>query len=193
MFWTGPKTSFHFWSSHFELRPKPSILSKTIWTSQTQCLSVLDFWNVNLGVYYKLEKKNRFRIKLDFFSSSNLIFTACVACKNQVRTRQKIEFVSKLIFFQVWNWKEIKWHSIFQKSSGDRQGEFSGNLNWFLTLIRPYHHLKKLLQSLPKRVVTDNQNYKWPSIALYVKLQCIEVWNQRFVNPRKEKATATST
>ena len=32
-------------------------------------------------------KKNQFRIKLDFFSSSNLIFTACVACKNQFRNQ----------------------------------------------------------------------------------------------------------
>ena len=57
-------------------------------STQSRCLSVLDFWNVNLGVYYKLEKKNRFQIKLDFFfSSSNLIFTACVACKNQFRNQ----------------------------------------------------------------------------------------------------------
>jgi hypothetical protein len=31
--------------------------------------------------------KNRFRIKLIFFSSSNLILTACVACKNQFRNQ----------------------------------------------------------------------------------------------------------
>ena len=36
-------------------------------------------------------KKNRFRMKLDFFSSSNLIFTAYVACKNQFRNQ--IEFL----------------------------------------------------------------------------------------------------
>ena len=28
----------------------------------------------------------------------------------------------KKYFFRVWNWKKIKWHSIFQKSSGERQG-----------------------------------------------------------------------
>ena len=56
------------------------------WQRQTRCLSVLDFWNVNLGVYYKL-KKDLFWIKLDFFSSLNLIFTACVACKNQFRNQ----------------------------------------------------------------------------------------------------------
>ena len=53
----------------------------------------------------------------DFFSSSNLIFTACVACKNQFSNQ--IDFLN-LIF---WNWKKIKWHLIFQKSSGDRQGD----------------------------------------------------------------------
>ena len=54
----------------------------------------LDFFSISNS------KKNRFRNKLDFLSSSKLIFTACVACKNQVRTRQKIEFVSKSIFFE---------------------------------------------------------------------------------------------
>ena len=48
-------------------------------------------------------KKIDFKPNLIFFSSSNLIFTACVACKNQVWTQQKIEFVSKLIFFRVYN------------------------------------------------------------------------------------------
>ena len=90
--------------------------------TQTRCLSVLDFWNINLGVYYKLEK-NRFRNKLNFLSSLNLIFAGYTGSKNQVRTRQKIKFVSKAIFFRVWNWKKIEWHPIFQESSGDRQGD----------------------------------------------------------------------
>ena len=29
---------------------------------------------------------------LEFLSTSNLIFSACVVCKNQVRNRQKIKF-----------------------------------------------------------------------------------------------------
>ena len=33
----------------------------------TRCLSVIDFWNVNLGVYYKLEKKIDFKSNLIFF------------------------------------------------------------------------------------------------------------------------------
>ena len=55
--------------------------------------------------------------KLDFFSSSNLIFAGYTGSKNQVWTRQKIKFVSKSISFRVWNWKKIEWHSIFQKLS----------------------------------------------------------------------------
>ena len=65
---------------------------------------------------FKLEKKNEFETNSIFWSSSNLIFTACVACKNQFRNQ--IDFLN-LIF---WNGKKIKWHLIFQKSSGDRQG-----------------------------------------------------------------------
>ena len=54
---------------------------------------------------------------------SKLIFAGYTGSKNQVRTRQKIKFVSKLIFFSSLKLKKkIKWHSIFQKSSGDRQG-----------------------------------------------------------------------
>ena len=37
-------------------------------------------------------KRNWFRNKLDFLSSSNLIFTACVACKNQFRNQ--IDFLN---------------------------------------------------------------------------------------------------
>ena len=50
---------------------------------------MLDFWNVNLGVYYKLEKK-----KIDY--ETNLIFTACVAYKNQFWNQ--IDF----LIFQTW-------------------------------------------------------------------------------------------
>ena len=53
-------------------------------------------------------KKNWFRIKLDFFSSSNLIFTACVACKNQFRNQ--IDF----LIFQTW------YFEIEKKSSDTR-------------------------------------------------------------------------
>ena len=38
--------------------------------------------------------------KLDFFSSSNLIFAGYTGSKNQVRTWQEIKFVPKSIFFE---------------------------------------------------------------------------------------------
>ena len=86
-------------------------------------MSICDLWNVNLGVYYKLKKKNRVRNKLDFLSSSNLIFTACVACKNQFRNQ-----IDVLIF---WTW----YFEIKKKSSDTRyfknQVEIDrGNIWW---------------------------------------------------------------
>ena len=63
----------------------------------------LDFFSISNS------KKNQFRNKLDFLLSSNLIFTACVSCKNQVWTRQKLEFISKWISFRVCN-KGPNWH-----------------------------------------------------------------------------------
>ena len=49
-------------------------------------LSALDFRILDFGVYFKLGK-NRVQNQLDFFSSLNLISTACVACKNQFRNQ----------------------------------------------------------------------------------------------------------
>ena len=39
------------------------------------------------GNLLQTRKKNWLKNKLDFFSSSNLIFSACVACKNQLRNQ----------------------------------------------------------------------------------------------------------
>ena len=50
------------------------------------------FLKYQFGSLLQTQKKNRFGIKLDFFSSSNLIFTACVACKNQFRNQ--IDFLT---------------------------------------------------------------------------------------------------
>ena len=87
-------------------------------TSLSRCLSVLDFWNVNLGVYYKLEK-NGFRIKLDFFFEFELDFYClCSLQKSISKSNWFLNFLN--LIFQ--NWKKIEWYSIFQKSSGDRQG-----------------------------------------------------------------------
>ena len=57
-----------------------------------------------------------FESNLIFFLSSNLIFTACVACKNPFQNQ--IDFSNWYLEIE----KKIEWHSIFQKSSGDRQG-----------------------------------------------------------------------
>ena len=51
-------------------------------------------------------------INHSIYGISNLIFTACVACKNPVRNRLKIQFV-ELDFFS---------NLILQKSSTDQQG-----------------------------------------------------------------------
>ena len=82
--------------------------------------SIFEFW---ISDFISNSEKNRVQNQQDFISSSKLIFAGYTGSKNQVRTRQKIEFVSNSIFFRVWNWKKIKWHSIFLKSSANRQGE----------------------------------------------------------------------
>jgi len=50
------------------------------------------FLKCQFGSLLQTRKKNRFRIKLDFFSSLNLIFTAYVAYKNQFRNQ--IDFLT---------------------------------------------------------------------------------------------------
>ena len=68
----------------------------------TPCLSPLDFWSIEChSIFFQFQtwKKNCFRNKLDFLSSSNLIFTACVACKNQFRNQ--IDF----LIFQTWHFE----------------------------------------------------------------------------------------
>ena len=67
----------------------------------TPYLSVLDFL------------KSLFH-EIDFFTwLFNLIFTACVACKAQVRNRQKIKLNNQVK-------KSISWNRDFKKSSTDR-------------------------------------------------------------------------
>jgi hypothetical protein len=46
--------------------------------------SIFEFW---ISEFISNSEKNLFQNQLDFFSSSNLIFTACVACKNQFRNQ----------------------------------------------------------------------------------------------------------
>ena len=65
-------------------------------------------------------KKNRFRIKLDFFFEFELDFYClCSLQKSISKSNWFFNFLN--LIFRNWK-KKIKWHSIFQKSSGDRQG-----------------------------------------------------------------------
>ena len=80
---------------------------------------------------------------------SNLIFAGYTGSKNQVRTRQKIEFVSKSIFFFEFE--------IEKKSSGDRQGDYNTRaLNPKSVFAFPKHALATItidLMSRPERRV----------------------------------------
>ena len=46
--------------------------------------SIFEFW---ISEFISNLEKNRVQNQLDFFSSLNLISTACVACKNQFRNQ----------------------------------------------------------------------------------------------------------
>ena len=100
-----------------------SIGNKTVWTWEfvrlLRCLSVLDFWNVNLGVYYKLEKKSISNQTWFFFDFELDFYCLCSLQKSISKSNWFFSFLN-LIF---WNWKKFEWHSISQKSSGDRQGD----------------------------------------------------------------------
>ena len=63
-------------------------------TCQTSYLSVLDFWNL----YF-----TKLIFELDFCLFQTWIFTACVACKNQVQNRQKIKSKNQVQKSILWN------------------------------------------------------------------------------------------
>ena len=75
------------------------------------------FWNVNLGVYYKLEKKIDFESNLIFFFEFELDLYCLCSLQKSISISN---WFLNLIFR---NWKKIEWHWIFQKSSEDRQGD----------------------------------------------------------------------
>ena len=81
---------------------------------QLRCLSVLDFWNVNLGVYYKIKKKINFESNLNFFEFELDFYCLCSLQKSI--SKSNWFFNSLDLIFR--NWKKIEWHLIFQKSSG---------------------------------------------------------------------------
>ena len=60
---------------------KQSIIPLSISTWFLKYRVSLDYFSISNS------KKNRFLNKLDFLSTSNLIFTACIACKNQFQNQ----------------------------------------------------------------------------------------------------------
>ena len=61
--------------------------------------------------------------KIQYFWGGSLLLPTSVLCSLQKSISKSNWFFSflNLIF---WNWKKFEWHSISQKSSGDRQGEW---------------------------------------------------------------------
>ena len=70
-------------------------------TMQSRCLSVLDFWNVNLGVYYKLEKKS-FSKQTRFFVEFELDFYCLCSLQKSISKSNWFFNFLNLIFR---NWK----------------------------------------------------------------------------------------
>ena len=79
------------------------------------------FLKCQFGSLLQTRKKNRFRNSI-FFRVWTLFLQATQAVKIKFELDKKSSFEIDF-FFRVWNWKKIEWHSIFRKSSGDRQGE----------------------------------------------------------------------
>ena len=106
-------------------------------------------YRVSLDFFSISNSKKKSISKLDFLSSSNLIFTACVACKNQVRTRKKIEFRNRF-FFRVCN-KLPNWHFKNQvqiDTAWGSDGHFEMFQSNFTHLIRFDHSSKNDLKIL---------------------------------------------
>ena len=87
--------------------------------SQAPCLSALDFRILDFGVYFKLGKKSSSKPTWFFFEFELDFYCLCSLQKSISKSNWFFSFLN-LIF---WNWKKFEWHSISQKSSGDRQGD----------------------------------------------------------------------
>ena len=81
-------------------------------------LSALDFRILDFGVYFKLGKKSSSKPTWFFFEFELDFYCLCSLQKSISKSNWFFSFLN-LIF---WNWKKFEWHSISQKSSGDRQG-----------------------------------------------------------------------
>ena len=72
---------------------------------------------------FKLDKKSISK-QTRFFVEFELDFYCLCSLQKSI---SKSNWLLSLIFR---NWKKIEWHSIFQKSSGDRQGVIFRKLEW---------------------------------------------------------------
>ena len=75
---------------------------------------------MDFGVYFKLGKKSSSKPTWFFFEFELDFYCLCSLQKSISKSNWFFSFLN-LIF---WNWKKFEWHSISQKSSGDRQGVF---------------------------------------------------------------------
>ena len=88
----------------------------------TPCLSPLDFWNIeyhSIFFQFQTRKKKSISKQTRFFVEFELDFYCLCSLQKSISNSNWFFNFSNLIFR---NWKKIEWHSIFQKSSGDRQG-----------------------------------------------------------------------
>ena len=92
---------------------------KTNWNRPTPYLFALDFRILDFGVYFKLGKKSSSKPTWFFFEFELDFYCLCSLQKSISKSNWFFSFLN-LIF---WNWKKFEWHSISQKSSGDRQGD----------------------------------------------------------------------
>ena len=74
---------------------------------------------LDFGIYFKLGKISSSKPSWFFFEFELDFYCLCSLQKSISKSNWFFSFLN-LIF---WNWKKIEWHSISQKSSGDRQGD----------------------------------------------------------------------
>ena len=104
-------------------------------------------------------EKNRFQIKLDFFFEFELDFYCLCSLQKSI---WKSNWFSNLIFQ---NWKKIEWHSIFQKSSGDRQGVWYTKLVVQRTPSPLYHRLSRTEQlTIPYNNLHCSEHFSFLSL-----------------------------
>ena len=86
---------------------------------QTNALSLCTrFSNFGFQSLFQTWKKIEFKTNLIFFEFELDFYCLCSLQESISKSKWFFSFLN-LIF---WNWKKFEWHSISQKSSGDRQG-----------------------------------------------------------------------